>query len=112
MDGILYHADANGVLSVANGLCNTEDGGLVYAENGQVVTNAWKSVNGKRYYFDDDGYAATGIEYIDGKYYYFDSDHVMAKNVWVDRRYEGVIYVTADGTLAEGEQVIWRKGLR
>ena len=109
LDGILYHADANGVLSVANGLCNTEDGGLVYAENGQVVTNAWKSVNGKRYYFDDDGYAATGIEYIDGKYYYFDSDHVMAKNVWVDRRYEGVIYVTADGTLAEGEQVIGGK---
>ena len=57
-------------------------------------------ISGKTYYFDANGYMATGWKTINKKSYYFDSSGVMAKSKWV-----GDYYLKADGTMARNEWV-------
>ena len=40
-------------------------------ENGQKVTDAFRVIDGKTYYFNSNGYRVTGWKKIGGKYYYF-----------------------------------------
>ncbi len=51
------------------------------SKNGTFVKNAWKTIHGHRYYFDSNGYRATGIMKINGKKYHF-SPSGIASTGW------------------------------
>ena len=65
-------------------------------KTGQCVTNSWKAINGKWYYFDDNGIMVTGNRDIDGSTYFFESSGAMVSNKWV-----GNYFYYADGRLAK-----------
>lgn len=43
---------------------------LYFNKDGKLVTSKWMTINGKTYYFDDDGQMLTGLVEIDGYNYY------------------------------------------
>ena len=53
----------------------TEKGTSYTDENGKV--KGWQTIDGKRYYFNNDGFAVTGLRKIGGKTYYFGKDGGM-----------------------------------
>ena len=73
VDGIERLFNEDGVLLTGTGL-KTVNNKLYYVENGELQSG-WKTVNGKKMYFDASTYvAAQGTVIIDGKKYLFDSD--------------------------------------
>ncbi len=78
-----YYVDSNGVMlkeqwvEVAEGdegPSGDEEGGWYYLGSaGKVLTESWKSINGKYYYFDSDGKMLTGW-HMDGDYTYYLGD--------------------------------------
>ena len=53
---------------------NRDDRGWWYADTGSnYVKSSWKIINNHWYYFDESGYAVTGLQVIDGKRYIFDN---------------------------------------
>ncbi len=46
-------------------------------KDGTRVKNGFKTIDGKKYYFDESGYRVTGWKKISGKYYYFSKKGVM-----------------------------------
>ena len=108
VDGVLYHADANGVCTKVTKSGWTADGR--YLENGKWVTG-WKQISGKWYYFNPStgiktAYKNTFCEIeIDGKMYCFDKDGVMQKG-WIREENRGEVvwkYAKADGRLLQTE---------
>lgn len=61
---------------------NSTAGSKYRDENGSYVTNSWKMIFGKWYYFNGEGFALTGWQFISNKWYYLDQDGSM-KNGWV-----------------------------
>lgn len=59
----------------SNGWWNTE---------GSSWSVGWKEINGKWYYFGQDGYMETGWIKYDGKSYYLNSDGSMAHDITID----------------------------
>ena len=57
-------------------------------------------IDGKTYYFDNDGYMVTGWKQINGEYYFFESSGAMKKSAW-----EGSYYLKADGKMAKSEWI-------
>lgn len=51
-------------------------------KDGSYVKNAFRTIAGRTYYFDSDGYRVTGWKKIKGKYYYFTKKGVM-KTGWL-----------------------------
>ena len=51
---------------------DSPDGGswLYFGKDGKIVTAKWMSINGKTYYFDEDGLMQTGLLELDGQTYY------------------------------------------
>ena len=47
---------------------DSPDGGswLYFGKDGKIVTAKWMSINGKTYYFDEDGLMQTGLLELDG----------------------------------------------
>ena len=63
VDGIPYHADANGVLTqvgVNPGQWLPSGGQWYYCEGGKIVTNAYRIIKGIEYHFGADGVMSTG----------------------------------------------------
>jgi len=55
-----------------------------YDNNGDYVTDKWKSYNGNYFYLGSDGYMLTNELIEDGNnYYYVDANGAMVKNAWV-----------------------------
>lgn len=54
---------------------------------GSIARHCFKTVDGKTYYFDGEGYALKGKQIINDKEYYFKSDYSMACNEWIDDKY-------------------------
>ncbi len=55
-----------------------------YGSNGKMVVSKFKSIDGKTYYFDEEGRMATGLRNIDGSYYYFgDLTNGAMRKGWV-----------------------------
>ncbi len=82
----------------------------VYYEDGTLIKNAWKEINGKWFYFDSEGSAVRGeVRKIANAYYAFNADGTMATKGWV-KIGNNTFYVTnADGNLATGQQKIGDK---
>ena len=75
--------------SEKNGLYK-ENGSYYFYKNGELVTNAFRTVNKKTYYFGKSGKNVTGLKKINGKYYYFKSNGVMIKKAF--RKVNGKTY--------------------
>ena len=89
----------------------------VNTTTGEPLKSQFKKIKGYTYYFDKNGYAATGFTKIDGFYYYFDSTGAMLRSEWRANRYflsngrmavnqyvkdvSGRVYVGKDGTPVE-----------
>ena len=54
---------------------------------GEPLKSQFKKIKGYTYYFDKNGYAATGFTKIDGFYYFFDSNGAMLQSEWRADRY-------------------------
>ena len=64
-------------------------GWWLYLPNGTIARHCFKTVNGKTYYFDGEGYALTGNQTINDKEYFFKNDCSMACDEWIDGKYYG-----------------------
>ena len=49
--------------------------------NGKCLRNAWKTIDGKRYHFGNDGVRATGSAKVAGEYYVFGADGALLKGI-------------------------------
>lgn len=68
--------------------------------DGNYVTNSWKLISGKWYYFNNEGYAMTGWQYLNNRWYYLNADGVMQTG-WAfvnDKWY----YLNSTGDMAFG----------
>ena len=110
IDGSLYHADKNGVLTKVsnNGFCyeDADHTKLCYFTGGKALMNAWKRSGKYYYYFDDKGYAVTDAVYpVKGKKYLFRPDGTMVDQGWCS--YNGAwYYVKKGGALAIGDLLL------
>ncbi|POP30903.1 hypothetical protein C3B58_18905 [Lactonifactor longoviformis] len=87
-----------------------EPGGWKYQlVNGKYVTNGWKKINNKTYYFNESGYMASGWKYIDNSWYYFGAYHDGAMKIgWID--VNGIwYYMNNDGKMATGWKKLFNK---
>lgn len=82
------------------GWSETTDGWLYYKQGGSRAANEWQTVDGLDYWFDSNGYMATGWRRFDnGSWYYFKpSIGYMMKNTWVEDGGDWY-YLGADGVL-------------
>ena len=72
--GILYWTNATGTgFDTKDGWKKSADGELGYVENGKVVTG-FKMIDGKGYYFWNNGYLAKGVTNYKGKAYVIDEN--------------------------------------
>ncbi|MGN9282663.1 hypothetical protein ACTM8V_09285 [Holdemanella porci] len=60
-----------------------------YYENGELVTNQFRDIDGNTYYFNEYGYKQTGSLYHGNDCYYFDNNGVMQKNYFNGSAYFG-----------------------
>ena len=126
VDGYQYFVNKKGIkvsdkaFSTKNWV-KTKKGWRCKKKDGTYLKNTWKKIDGRTYYFDQNGYVKTGWFTQDGKKYYlnsagditsgygalstgwkkvgkytywFDDDGAMAKESWVDR---GQYYVNKKG---------------
>ena len=82
----------------------------VYYENGELITNEWKEINGKWFYFDDWGSPLRGTtRYIKYARFAFNADGTMASKGWLKIDDETYYVKNDKGYLATGEQQIGDK---
>lgn len=80
------------------GLSIDDEGRVSYtSDNGYKAINSVVTIGEDKYYFDNDGYMATGLKKVDGKYYYFTSDGKAAKSQFVQDANDDIYYVGATG---------------
>lgn len=68
--------------------------------DGSYTASGWEEIDGKKYYFDQDGWMVTGWQKLKDKWYYLDPSGAMVSSAWV-----GDYYLKADGTMAVSEWV-------
>ncbi len=70
------------------------------SEDGSYVTNAWRMIGGKWYYFNGEQFAVTGWQFINNKWYCLGSDGAMLTG-WqkLDQKW---YYLNPDGDMASG----------
>lgn len=75
-----YYFDYEGKM-MKNNFASIYDGSeshwLYFGENGAVEKNCWKTIDGKTYYIDANGWATIGKHQIDGKWYIFDDQGAL-----------------------------------
>lgn len=96
-----YFRKAGGYL-IRNGLWRL-DGKLYYflqgtkrAEDGILLCNDWQTVNGRDYYFGDDGAAISGFHTLDGTTYYFRAKYCFKAKGWLTIRKKRYHFNTSD----------------
>ena len=73
--------------------------------NGKYLTNKWRTVKGKKYYFGGQTYAVTGLQKIGKKYYIFNGTGVLQKG-WVKSKSHWYYASPRSGRLRSGWQKI------
>ena len=80
-DGTWYYLGNSGYMAVNSFVDGDE---RFVGSDGKMVTNAWRQINSKWYYFDNNGrISRSRSKQIDGAWYYFDDDGSM-KTGWVE----------------------------
>ena len=116
IDGKLNVFNGNGAWVSGNGWKSVKYSAStywLYLKNSEPVTG-WQTIGGKRYYFNEWGYMATGTYDIDGTLYLFDKNGQQVKKGWASiswsqrdgSTYTVWYYALADGTVATGWQTI------
>lgn len=77
------------------GFLQTEEGVMWMKKDGSPAKEEWVELDGKRYYFDADGYAQIGLQRIGGETYYLTPE---AYTGWYPTD-EGVYYFGEDGKM-------------
>ena len=94
-----YYADTTGAVQKSDWI-----GKKYVNRKGQMVTG-WEKINGKKYYFADNGDYTSGKKKIDGKVYRFDKNGVLLTNFWYSNK-KNTYYYDADGVRVSGFQKI------
>lgn len=78
-----------------------QSGGRWYYDNGDGTCpkSTWKSIDGKEYYFDKDGWMVTGWLKIGSIWYYLKSDGTKAYDYWVGKTGVGGYYISKYGRM-------------
>ena len=87
----------------------TVDGKKYYLDEDGVRVSGWLTLGSKRYYFDSEGVMKTGLICVSGKYYYMDEDGCMIFGKTVN----GYV-ISADGEVTkrtDGEPVAVKKNI-
>ena len=96
IDGDMYTFDSMGRLNVRGGFVSDEKG-TKFIENGKPVKNAFRDVNGNRYYLNSLGYRHTGLLYHGNYFYYFDQNGIMQRDTFINC--DGWRYFNRDGKM-------------
>lgn len=93
-----YYVDANGVRAANRWVYmqgemedapNSDGGWFYFDSNGRVVTDGWRTINGRRYHFDSDGAMQYGwLNDGNNLYYLGDENDGAAKIGWVNLEYD------------------------
>ena len=75
------------------------NGSWYYFESDGWMATGWKKLGGEWYYLTSSGAMATGWVKLNGKYYFMNGSGVMQHDTWVDN---GAYYVNSDGVWVEG----------
>ena len=76
------------------------NGSWYYFESDGWMATGWKKLGGEWYYLTPSGAMATGWVKLNGKYYFMNGSGVMQHDTWVDN---GAYYVNSDGVWVEGK---------
>lgn len=76
------------------------NGSWYYFESDGWMATGWKKLGGEWYYLTSSGAMATGWVKLNGKYYFMNGSGVMQHDTWVDN---GAYYVNGDGVWVEGK---------
>ncbi len=98
--GLKYFCDAYGHLWT--GWLYGENGARWYMGPDGYMRTYMQLIDGAFYYFGEDGLMRYGFQNIAGNTYYFDETGKMAQNMFLPSATGGVLYFTADGTMAKG----------
>ena len=94
-DGSYYYLGGSGYMTVNDFV---DDDRFVGAD-GKMVTNAWRQINSKWYYFDSNGrMTRERSRQIDGAWYYFDYDGAMQTG-WVEEDDDYYYYDPSSGKM-------------
>ena len=100
-----YYLDSNGVMVTGKQVIDGTT--YTFASDGKLIVESkrgWKTVNGKKYYYNENGVAVTGWQTIDGKKYFFMPEGYMMTG-WISfgkTRY----YLDKNGVMQTGWQFI------
>ena len=116
IDGKWYVFDQSGALSTG-GWVKDSYGNWYYTNADGTPVTGWKTVEGKRYYFDfgpgvHHGEMVTGSKQIDGTVFVFDQSGALSTGGWVrnpDYPVDHWYYANADGTAVTGWKTIGGK---
>ena len=105
-DGQLYKADNSGAVTLVNTNGKTDwvktNNGWCYIENGEVVTNTFKVIDSKKYYFSYDGKMMCDEMFgVDDVHYYANKNGyiIEKKNAWYQNEEGQWLYFREDGDL-------------
>lgn len=76
------------------------NGSWYYFESDGWMATGWKKLGGEWYYLTSSGAMATGWVKLNGEYYFMNGSGVMQHDTWVDN---GAYYVNSDGVWVEGK---------
>ena len=76
------------------------NGAWYYFESDGWMATGWKKLGGEWYYLTSSGAMATGWVKLNGKYYFMNGSGAMQHDTWVDN---GAYYVNSDGVWVEGK---------
>ena len=80
---------------------------LQSAIDGLVVKTGWQTIDGKKYYYKEDGTQATYWYKVDGNYYWFGTDGIL-KTYW-QKVYNKYYWLGSDGAMRTGWQKVYGK---
>ena len=94
-----YGFSAGGAVSEGNRWVKDESGWTFVKADQSKVRDQWMNIDGENYWFDGNGYMATGWrQFGGGTWYYFRTGGAMAKSYWVEDNGKW-FYLGSDGVM-------------